>query len=119
MTILKCSECGHPVSTNADACPGCGAPPSGTPHHVAPQSGMPYGGSPPRRDIGVADKSNGLAFFLGIFLGPVGLWYKGNWAAGFAWLVMTFVIGLASSGILAPFMWIGMAIHAAAAESKG
>ena len=29
---------------------------------------------------------NVIAGVLGFFLGPVGLWYKGRWAAGFAWI---------------------------------
>lgn len=29
MPLVKCSQCGHSVSTQATACPGCGAPPSG------------------------------------------------------------------------------------------
>lgn len=29
--LLRCADCGHKVSTNAPACPGCGAPPQGEP----------------------------------------------------------------------------------------
>ncbi|MFQ5744824.1 MAG: hypothetical protein ACE5HV_14730 [Acidobacteriota bacterium] len=63
-------------------------------------------------------KSNGLAFLLGLLLGPVGLWYKGHWAAGFAWLVMGIIVGAATFLIAAPVFWIGMAIHAAVAEPR-
>jgi hypothetical protein len=63
-------------------------------------------------------KSNGLALVLGLFLGPVGLWYKGHWAAGFAWLVMGIIVGTATFLIAAPVFWIGMAIHAAVAEPR-
>ena len=63
-------------------------------------------------------KSNGLAFVLGLLLGPVGLWYKRQWAAGFAWLVMGIIVGVATMGLAAPVFWIGMAIHAAVAETK-
>lgn len=61
-------------------------------------------------------KSDSTAGCLGLLLGPVGLWYKRQWAAGFAWLVMAIILGVASGGILAPFLWIGMAIHAHQAE---
>lgn len=63
-------------------------------------------------------KSNALAGCLGLVLGPVGLWYKGHWAAGFAWLAMAIVVGAATAGWAAPIFWVGMAIHAAAAEPK-
>lgn len=26
MALIKCAECGHEVSTEADVCPGCGRP---------------------------------------------------------------------------------------------
>jgi hypothetical protein len=30
MALIKCGECGHQVSTRAEACPGCGAKPKTT-----------------------------------------------------------------------------------------
>lgn len=63
-------------------------------------------------------KSDFLAGCLGLLLGPVGLWYKGHWAAGFAWLVMGIIAGFATGFIAAPIFWIGMAIHAAVATPK-
>jgi len=65
--------------------------------------------------------SNGIAGCLGFFLGPVGLWYKGQWAAGFAWITVTILVVLATAGvgvIFAPFFWLGIAIHAYAATPK-
>ncbi len=64
-------------------------------------------------------KSNAMAGCLGLFLGPVGLWYKGHWGAGFAWLVMAIIVSVATGGIAAPFFWIGMCIHAIVAEPEG
>lgn len=52
-------------------------------------------------------QSNGTAGCLGFFLGPIGLWYKGHWAAGFAWIAMTVILMLATGGagiVLAPFL---------------
>jgi hypothetical protein len=67
------------------------------------------------------NQSNAVAGCLGFFLGPVGLWYKGQWAAGFAWLAMIVIVGLATGGlgiVLAPVFWIGMTIHAIVAEPR-
>lgn len=63
-------------------------------------------------------KSDMTAGCLGLLLGPVGLWYKRNWAAGFAWLVMAILLGVVSGGLLAPVLWLGMAIHAYQAEPQ-
>jgi hypothetical protein len=56
------------------------------------------------------------AFLLGFFLGPVGLFSKGCYAAGFAGLVMGFLACALISPILAPIFWIGMAAHASGAR---
>ena len=66
----------------------------------------------------VREKSAVAAGCLGLALGPVGLWYKGHWAAGFAWLVLTPVLGVATGGMALPFCWAGMAIHAATADTR-
>lgn len=69
----------------------------------------------------VSAKSDGMAGCLGIFLGPVGLWYKGHWGAGFAWLVMVILVVLGTAGVgilLAPVFWLGMGIHAYTAKPR-
>lgn len=69
----------------------------------------------------VGNQSNAVAGCLGLLLGPVGLWYKGHWAAGFAWLAAFVIMGVATGGVgivFAPVFWIGMAIHAMAAEPR-
>ena len=66
-------------------------------------------------------QSNGTAGCLGLFFGPVGLWYKGQWAAGFAWIAATIVIVVGTGGVgivLAPLLWIGMAIHSYQAKAR-
>lgn len=93
MGLNRCPECANYVSTSADKCPHCGY-----------RTALP--------------KDNTTAGCLGLVLGPVGLWYKGQWAAGFAWLAMTILLGVATGGLAAPFCWIGMAIHAAMADTK-
>jgi hypothetical protein len=54
-----------------------------------------------------------------LFFGPLGPWYTGHWAEGFAWLAMIVIVALATGGVgivLAPIVWIGMIIHAIAAK---
>jgi len=65
------------------------------------------------------NQSGAVAGLLGFFLGPVGLWYKGRWAAGFAWLAMIVIVALATGGVgivFVPIFWIGMIIHAIVAK---
>ena len=93
MSLTNCKDCGEKISENARACPNCG--------YETP-----------------VKKSNFLAGCLGLLLGPVGLWYKGHWAAGFAWLIIGTIISVATSGVAAPFLWIGMGVHAAMVQPK-
>lgn len=138
MGLKPCRECGKDISTEARSCPHCGAPePAGPRLHegfcvgcgeqiLAPMTGEcprcgviePFTPTPTRTQPEPPSKSNVSAGCLGLLLGPVGLWYKGQWAAGFGWLVMTLLLSLVTYGIAAPFCWIGMAIHAAVADSK-
>lgn len=71
---------------------------------------------------GQAVPSDALAGCLGLFLGPVGLWYKGLWGAGFAWFTMILIVTISTGGfgiLLAPIFWLGMTIHALLAKPKG
>ena len=71
----------------------------------------------PQPQRGIPVKSDLGAFFLGLLLGPVGLWYKGHILAGFVWLGAARAVALTGVGLLAaPVFWFGMAIHAAAAK---
>jgi hypothetical protein len=66
-------------------------------------------------------KSDGLAGCLGLALGPVGLWYKGLWGAGFAWLAVWVLLVIATGGfaiLLAPIFWLGMGIHSFVAKAR-
>ena len=92
-----CPSCEGPVSEHAEKCRHCGEFLTDTGH------------------------SNLLAGCLGFFLGPVGLWYKGHWAAGFAWLAMAFATGVFSAGIgfiFMPLFWLGMGVHAIVAKPR-
>lgn len=109
MALIECRECGQSVSDEAPTCPNCGVP---DPAHREPDTES--------EQINREEKErerNIVAGCLGFALGPVGLWYKRQWAAGFAWLVAAFVLILASGGWLAPILWIGMGIHAAVADT--
>jgi hypothetical protein len=92
--LVRCPYCKEEILAGAEKCKHCG------------------------EFLAIPEKSNALAGCLGLFLGPVGLWYKGHWAAGFAWLAMAVLSGLATSGLAAPLFWIGMAIHAAVIKPK-
>ena len=92
-----CPYCQGPVAKGVQKCRHCG-------EFLSPPS-----------------QSDALAGCLGFFLGPIGLWYKGHWAAGFAWVAILIIIALATGGVgilLAPFFWIGMGIHAYVVEPK-
>jgi len=91
--LINCPDCGEAVSPHARSCPSCG-------------SELPV------------EKSNFMAGCLGFLLGPVGLWYKGHWAAGFAWLVVAVIASIATGGVAAPFFWVGMGIHALVAKPR-
>jgi uncharacterized protein DUF4339 len=65
------------------------------------------------------NQSDAVAGLLGFFFGPVGLWYKGHWTAGFAWLAIIVIVALATGGVgivFASIFWIGMIIHAIVAK---
>lgn len=102
--LIPCPSCDREVSRFAAQCPHCG--------HPLRTSGSAAAQTPP------AQKSDGVAGCLGLFFGPVGLWYKGHWAAGFAWLVIAIIIIPMTGLLAAPLFWVGMAIHAASVKAK-
>jgi hypothetical protein len=64
------------------------------------------------------EKSNLVAGVLALLLGPVGLWYKGHWVAGFAWMIISLVLWAAVDFFAIPIVVIGLVIHAVAAKPK-
>ena len=71
--------------------------------------------------MGGSTSSDGTAVLLAIFFGVVGLWYKGQWAAGFAWIVGAILFFIMTGGlglIFLPVFWIGIIVHAAVAKEK-
>lgn len=83
MSLIKCSECGHDVSTKAETCPHCGAPQEKQP--ASKQSNRPVILTPPsekfvddeartapeKKDVAVKQYSLGkliLIFFIGGFI---------------------------------------------------
>ena len=69
-----------------------------------------------KEEAAKTQKSDGLAFVLGFFFGPVGLWYKRRWLAGWLWLLV-FAIGIIVFGPLLDVSppWIGVPINLAMA----
>lgn len=106
--LILCPDCNSQVSKRAESCPNCGCPIRAMIRGNVSQ-GKKKGGQK-------TQTSDAVAGCLGFLLGPVGLWYKGHFAAGFAWLLMGFIFSAATGGAAAPFFWIGMAIHAYQAE---
>ena len=96
-TVVPCPFCRVEIPSNAPMCQYCG------------------------KSFNGGQRSNVVAGILGIFLGPVGLWYKGHVDAGIIWLAMIFFICAISDGlglILVPFLWIAMAMHAILVPAK-
>lgn len=96
--LKPCPECGNDLSTEATSCPHCGRP-------LRPVAAA----SPP------PGKSDLLAGLLAVLLGPVGLWYKGRWAEGIAWLAGGLLLFLATGAgigsIGSILLWIGLVIR--------
>lgn len=70
---------------------------------------------------GGSKSSDGTAVLLAIFFGVVGLWYKGQWAAGFAWIVGAILFFIMTGGlglIFLPVFWVGIVVHAGVAKDK-
>lgn len=125
MQSQRASELERPLAAYQDPA----ASPS--PQRASATAACPYcGGDVPRRAqkcrhcgewLVSTNHSDGLAGCLGFMLGPVGLWYKGHWAAGFAWIAAAFLFGFALfpfGFLLFPIFLIGMTIHAAAAKGR-
>lgn len=111
MAASNCPACNAVVDSSDRWCRHCGMQFIASENLIIPRQPSSLHRVPP-------DKSSLAAGCLGFFLGPVGLWYKGHWAAGFAWLVMTILLSIGTGGLAAPVCWLGMAIHAAVADTK-
>jgi hypothetical protein len=68
----------------------------------------------------ILQRANITAAVLGLFLGPVGLWFKRRWLAGIAWLAAATLLGVGPGGMgipMLPILLVGMAIHGLLANS--
>jgi len=109
-----CPYCAEPISVEAKKCRHCSEflDPSLRAANQMAQHSLSI------KNAGIPPKSDAVAGCLGFLLGPVGLWYKGRWAAGFAWIVMAFLMTIATGGVAAPVFWIGMGLHTIVAKTK-
>jgi hypothetical protein len=115
MALGFCRECGGRASTEAHACPHCGAAsPTGQPVHAVPVAGP----LPPSLDVRPARSSDGLAAALSVFLPGTGQIYKGHLAAGLVWLLFTCLgyLALVLPGIVLHTICI---VHAHSLEPAG
>jgi hypothetical protein len=86
MALGFCRECGGRASTEAHACPHCGAAsPTGQSVRAVPVV-EPHPAVLPLR---AARSSDGLAAALSVFLPGAGQIYKGHLGAGLVWLLFT------------------------------
>jgi hypothetical protein len=87
MALGYCRECGGKASTEAAACPHCGAVnPTGQPHYAAPLQAY----APPAHPV-VQRPSNGVAAVLSLVIPGAGQMYKGHVGTGVAWMFFTFL----------------------------
>lgn len=83
MPLGYCRECGGKASTEAPACPHCGAEnPTGRYHPAPPQ---------PVYVRAVHRPSDGIAAVLSLFIPGAGQIYKGKVLGGIGWMVATFI----------------------------
>ena len=86
--LMYCPDCGHQVSKKAKTCPNCG-----------------------RQFKKARNVSPGLAFFLGLFIGPFGYLYLHAYLFFFIGLIVGLFLGIITGGIIGPLLWIAFGIH--------
>lgn len=147
MALVPCRECGREISTEALACPQCGAPKAAS-HpaaqgetrcrqchrlvapdaEVCPTCETPWPAAPaaaPTAPPGVlivqARKSRGLFIVLGLFLGCLGFhnFYAGYYAKGAIQLVVTLVLGWVIVGLVITAVWALIEIIVVTTDAQG
>jgi TM2 domain-containing membrane protein YozV/RNA polymerase subunit RPABC4/transcription elongation factor Spt4 len=109
-TAAPCRNCARPVPPGATVCPNCGA--------VGPVRGYP-GAAP-----GVlvrAPKSRGLFIILGLFLGCLGVhnFYAGYYTKGAIQVAITVVLGWMIVGLVITALWALLEIITVTADADG
>lgn len=110
MALKPCRECAREVSTEARACPHCGAPsPTSTPPTTNARGGRGGGSlvmpSEPPRDPGIVA-------FVSLLIPGLGQVMVGQTKKGFAVLGGSVLLAALTGFILMPFVWIAVAVDA-------
>ncbi len=96
MALQKCPDCGSELSEKFPLCTSCG-----------------YDSRPK-----LSEKSDIIAVALCFLFGPIGLWYKGHWLAGFVWLIAAVIAGVTFGVFSTPFIFVGILIHTVIVKPK-
>jgi TM2 domain-containing membrane protein YozV/RNA polymerase subunit RPABC4/transcription elongation factor Spt4 len=139
MALIACRECSKEISSEALACPHCGAPriisaaascrhcarpvePGAT---VCPNCGAvgPVRGYPGAASVVLAQapKSRGVFIILGLFLGCLGVhsFYAGYYAKGAIQVAITIVLGWIIVGFVITAIWALIEIITVTADADG
>lgn len=139
MALIPCRECSKEISSEAPACPHCGAPKAIVDPRcwqcqrlVAPTAQVcPTCGAreparaaatvPPSVVLVQARKSRGLFIVLGLFLGCLGIhnFYAGYYAKGAVQLAITIVLGWVIVGLVITAVWALIEIITVTEDANG
>jgi RNA polymerase subunit RPABC4/transcription elongation factor Spt4/TM2 domain-containing membrane protein YozV len=139
MALIPCRECHREISSEAPACPHCGAPSKST--AATARTSCRHCGTliaagtvwcpnctteqPEAVQPGVvlvrASKSRGVFIILGLFLGCLGIhnFYAGYYAKGAIQLVITVVLGWMIVGLVITGIWALIEVITVTADAQG
>lgn len=125
-----CKNCGKIIFTDAKFCEYCGTRVDSTllqPEEVAPSPQQPRYDTPqngqqvqyssyqqpsyvPGNQPKLPRKSPVISAILSLLIAGLGQIYLGRFWRGAGWFIVGIILGIASGGVLAIFVWIGAAI---------
>jgi TM2 domain-containing membrane protein YozV len=137
MALIACRECTREISSEALACPHCGAPKviggscrhcgrpvePGAPACLTCGAVGPVRGYPGAAPVVLVQtpKSRGLFIILGLFLGCLGVhnFYAGYYAKGAVQVAITLVLGWIIVGFVITALWALIEIITVTADADG